>query len=219
MAEIEVEGKTVEEAIQEGLKKLGCNREDVEIKILNEGSNGLFGLMGNKPAVVQLKSKLETDLVDYDLAQKKTKEILSELLNLMKINYKQINTALMTGRVLADIKSDESGIIIGRGGQTLDAIELVLNLILNKDKNTRTKVSVDTDKFHLKHEEQIQKLAKDAADQVRKTGSIYHFGPMPSKDRKTIHEFLKSDNDVETYSEGEGLLRKLCIKLKDNSNQ
>ncbi|MGA2824386.1 MAG: R3H domain-containing nucleic acid-binding protein, partial [Bacteroidales bacterium] len=150
--------------------------------------------------------------VNFDLAQKRVKEIISELLNKMGITYKQINTALMTGRILAEIKSDESGLIIGRGGQSLDAIELIVNLILSRDKDTRIKVSVDSDKFHQKHEEQLQKTAREAADQVKKTGMVYKFGPMPSKDRRVIHEFLKTDKEVETYSEGEGVLRKLFIK-------
>ena len=216
MTEIEAEGKTIEEAIQEGLRKLGCRRDEVEIKILNEGATGLFGLMGNKPAVVRITSKTDIVPVDFDLAQKRVKEILSELLKKMGIAFTQINTALMTGRILVEIKSDESGLIIGRNGQTLDAIELIVNLMLNKDKNTRTKVSVDADKFHLKHEEHLQKLAREAAQQVKKTGTPYTFEPMSSKERRIIHEFLKSEPDVETFSEGEGILRKLNIKLKDS---
>ena len=215
MTEIEVEGKTIEEAIQEGLRKLGCRRDEIEIKILNEGSTGLFGLMGNKPAVVQLTTKGDITPVDFDLAQKKVKEILSELLKKMGISFTQINTALMTGRILVEIMSDESGLIIGRNGQTLDAIELVVNLMLSKDKNTRTKVSVDADKFHLKHEEHLQKLSREAAQQVKKTGTPYKFEPMSSKERRIIHEYLKADQEVETYSEGEGILRKLYIKLKE----
>ena len=214
MTELEAEGKTIEEAIEEGLRKLGCRRDEVEIKILNEGATGLFGLMGNKPAVVRITSKSDLVLVDFDLAQKRVKEIISELLKLMGLKVTQVNTALMAGRVLAEIKSDEGGLIIGRNGQTLDAIELVVNLILNKDKNTRTKISVDTDKFRQKHEERLQKIAREAADQVKKTGTVYKFEPMSSRDRRVIHEYLKTDKDVETYSEGEGVLRKLFIKPK-----
>ncbi|MFC1501426.1 RNA-binding cell elongation regulator Jag/EloR [Elusimicrobiota bacterium] len=218
MAEIEISAKTAEAAIAKGLKELKCKREDVEIKILNEGDSGLFGLGGKKESKVRITTK--TDIkkteydVDYALVQKRVKEILTDLFGFMNITYKQIDTALITGRVLVDIKSDESSLIIGKSGQTLDALETIVNLILNRNEKTRTKVSIDTGKFRKKQEEKLITMAQNAADEVRKTGQPYHFGPMPAKDRKIIHLFLQNDNEVETVSEGEGVLRTLSIKPK-----
>jgi spoIIIJ-associated protein len=220
MAEIEVEGKTVEDAIKQGLAKLGVPRDKVEIKILNEGTSGLFGLMGTKPARVLLISKEEGGAgeaaaeVDFARAQERAKEVMAELLKGMGIPFTEIKTALMTGRVLVDIKTPESSLIIGRNGQTLEAIEHILNLILNKDKDTRVKLVLDTEEYRRRQEERLQTLAKKAADQVRNTGKIFRFDPMPARDRRIIHVVLKNEPDVETFSEGEGMFRKVGVKPK-----
>lgn len=214
MAEIEVEGKTVEEAIKEGLGKLKCSRENVEIKILNEGTAGLFGLMGSKPSRVRLTTKDGPGSVNYPLAQEKAKEVLGTILKLMKFNVKEINSAMLTGRVFVNIKSDDSSLIIGKGGQTLEAFEHIVNLILHADEATRVKVTLDTENYRQKQEERIQNLAAKAAEQVKKTGKPFRMDPMPSKDRRLVHTFLQDDADVETISEGEGPFRKIIIKPK-----
>lgn len=216
MDNIEVEGKTVEEAIRTGLDKLGCSRENVEIKILDEGTSGLFGLMGNKPARVLVSVTPGAQAVDYSFAQSRVKEILADILALMKITFKEVNTALLTGRILADIKSDESSFIIGKNGQTLEAIEHVVNLILNRNKTTRIKVYLDCENYVQKQGDKFDAIAKKAAEQVKSTRKIYRFDPMPSRDRRLIHLSLKNDPDVETFSEGEGMFRKVAIKPKDN---
>ena len=213
MSEIEVEGKSVEDAIKEGLEKLGCGREKVEIKILNEGNTGLFGLMGTKAALVRLTTK-EDGGVEYIEAQKKVKEVLSHLLKLMNFDVKEINTAMLTGRILANIKSDDSSLIIGKNGQTLEAFEHIVNLILQKDENTRVKVNLDTENYRAKQEEKIQAIALKAAEQAVKTGKVFRMDPMSSKDRRLVHMFLKDNAAVETFSEGEGAFRKVIINPK-----
>lgn len=210
MSEIEVEGKTVEEAIQEGLGKLGCSQDKVEIKILNEGTSGLFGLMGNKPSRVRLITKER--VIDYILAQNSIRDILSNMLRLMNLNYKDINTAMLTGRLMVNIKSDDSRLIIGKNGQTLDALEHILNLMLNKNENTRTKVTLDTEGYRQQQEGRLQNIALKVAAQVKRTGKIHRFDPMSSRERRLIHISLKSDQDIETISEGEGIYRKVVVK-------
>lgn len=219
MAEIEIEAKTVEEAIQEGLAKLNCSRDKVEVKILNEGASGLFGLMGTKPARVRLTTKEEGAAcevaLDYPKAQEQVKEILGKILTMMKIGYQEITTSLMTGRILADIKSEESSLIIGKNGQTLEALENIVNLMLHKEPDTRIKVALDSEGFRMRQEERLQAMAQKAAEQVKKTNKPYHFDPMPSRERRVIHLFLKADPDIETFSEGEGIFRRVIIKPKN----
>ena len=211
MAEIEIEAKTVEDAIQEGLKKLGCSRDKVEVKILDEGASGLFGLMGTKPARVRLTTKegctaegAENPEADYVKAQASVKEILSTVLKLMNISYSEIKTSLMAGRVLAEIKTDESNLLIGKNGQTLDALDNVVNLILNRDEHTRVKTSIDIEGYRHRQEERLQAMAEKVAAQVKRTNKPYRFDPMPAKERRIIHLALKNDPDIETFSEGEG---------------
>jgi spoIIIJ-associated protein len=220
MAEIEVEGKTVEEAITEGLKKLNVSRDNVEVKILNEGTSGLFGLMGTKPARVLLITKegsaaRASSTADASAAQEQVKKIVAELLRLMNINCKDVATAVNDDRIMATIASDEGSLIIGKGGQTLESLEHVVNLILNKNEHTRMKVTLDTEQYRQRQEERLQALAQKGADQVRRTGKMYRFDPMPAKDRRIIHTLLKDAPDVETFSEGEGAFRKVGIKPKN----
>lgn len=225
MAEIEVEGKTVEEAITAGLKKLGVSRDKVEIKILDEGTTGLFGLMGSKPAHIRMTAKdpsasapradgeTNPDL-DYPLTEKRAKEVLGEILRLMNISVHEITTVRADSRVIADVRTDESSILIGKNGQTLEAVEHILTLMLSRDKETRSKITIDTEHYRQRHEERLQVMAKKAADEVRRSGQVYRFEPMPSRDRRVIHVYLKEDPDIETFSEGDGPFRKIGIKPK-----
>ncbi len=223
MAEIEVEGKTVEEAITEGLKKLGVSRDKVEIKILDEGTTGLFGLMGAKPAHIRMtaregigaeqRSADETNPdIDHALTEKRVKEVLGEMLRLMNISFKEISVARADDRVVTEVRSDESSLLIGKNGQTLEAVEHVLTLMLSRDKATRARITIDTEHYRLRHEEKLQAMAKQAAEEVRRTGHTHRFDPMPSRDRRVIHVCLKDDPEVESFSEGEGPFRKVGLK-------
>jgi spoIIIJ-associated protein len=219
MTEIEIEGKTVEDAISEGLAKLGVGRDQVEIKILSEGSTGLFGLMGSKASSVRLtlKSGLQPGceaVADLALVQTKAKELLGEILRLMKISYSEINTSMLTGRVYIDVKSTESALIIGKGGQTLDALEMILNLMLAREPQTRAKVNIDTEKYRVRQEEKLSEAALRGAATAKTSGKPFRFEPMNAHDRRLVHLALKADPAVETFSEGEGLLRSVIVKPK-----
>ena len=215
MAEIEVEGKTVEEAIKEGLEKLGCSRDKVEIKILNEGNAGLFGLMGNKAACVRLTTTEPGQTpADYVLAQEKAKEVITDILKLMNFDVKEIHSAMVTGRVFLNVKSDDSNLIIGKGGQSLEALEHIVNLILHQNEKTRVKVTLDTENYRQKQEERLQITATKIAAQVATSGKPFRMDPMSSKERRLVHMFLKDNEDVETVSEGEGQFRRITIKPK-----
>lgn len=209
MAEIEIEGKTVEDAIKEGLEQLKLTRDKVEIKILNEGNAGLFGLMGTKPARVRIASK---DSPGSAAAMKKAEEVVGELLKLMQFDVKGVKAESGDERIIADIKSADSSLIIGKSGQTLEALEHVVNLIMHKDEATRVKVTLDIENYRLRQEEKIKSIAEKAAAQVRKTGKLFRMEPMPSKDRRLVHMLLKDDPELETVSEGEGPFRKIIIK-------
>ncbi|MHB9154758.1 MAG: RNA-binding cell elongation regulator Jag/EloR [Endomicrobiales bacterium] len=218
MAEIEVEGKTVEDAIREGLAKLGCSRDKVEIKILNEGTSGLFGLMGTKPARVLLTTRGEGGEkrpADPTAVQARAKEVVSEMLKLMHMDREEIVTSAGDDQVLVEVKSKDSSLLIGKNGQTLDALEHVLNLILNKDEVTRGKVVLDTEKYRHHQEERLVEMARKAAETVTTTKKAYRFDPMPAKERRVIHLALKDNPDVETFSEGDGMFRKVGVKPRN----
>ncbi|MCB4792238.1 MAG: protein jag [Elusimicrobia bacterium] len=215
MSEIEIEGKTIEEAIEEGLGKLGVSRDKVDVKILNEGATGLFGLMGNKPARVKLIIKgTSASGVDYAQAQEKAKEYIENIIKFMGLSFTKIDTSQTDEGVLVNVKSTDSRFIIGKNGQTLDALEHVLNLMVNKNEETRTRIIFETEGYRKQQEERLNAMADKAIAEVKRTGKPYRFEPMSSKERRIIHISLKNSTDIESFSEGEGAFRKVVIKLK-----
>jgi len=228
MEEKEFSGKNVEEAIEKGLKELGLSRDDVEVKILDEGKAGLFGLMGASPAKIKLIVKpvkgLETGereevarekLSGANLisAQKKVKEELNEILKLMGMEA-EVTTSLEGEKVVADIKSENGAILIGKKGQTLNALQLIVNLIVNRDEKTRTKVIVDTENYRQRRENALVKMAGEVADEVKSKGRSRELEPMNPAERRVIHLALKDDRDVETTSQGEGNFRRVVVSPK-----
>ena len=228
MEEKEFSGKNVEEAIEKGLKELGLSRDDVEVKILDEGKAGLFGLMGASPAKIKLIVKPLKGLgaeeerevvrekpsgVNFISAQKKVKEELDEILKLMGMEG-EVTTSLEGGRVVADIKSENGAILIGKKGQTLDALQLIVNLIVNRDERTRTRVIVDTESYRQRRENALVKMAREVADEVKSKGNPRELEPMNPAERRVIHLALKNDKDVETTSKGEGNFRRVVVSPK-----
>ena len=116
--------------------------------------------------------------------------------------------------MLCNIKSSDSSLLIGKNGQTLDSLEHIVNLIVNRNAETRVKINLDTEDYKLHQEQHLKELALKAAEQVRATGKAYRFDPMSAKDRRILHVALKDAEGVETFSEGEGMFRKVAIKPK-----
>lgn len=223
MAEIEVEATTVEEAIQDGLTRLGVPRQTVDIKILNEGTAGLFGLMGTKPARVRLttnagaESALGGDALDYPRAEKTAGAITTDLLTRMGVPFDGVDVRLVTGRIVVDIRTANTALFIDKNAQTLDALELIINLMLSREPATRVKVTVDCGQYRLRQEDQLHRQAADAAAQVKATGTPFRFEPMPAIARRMIHLALKDDPEIETASEGDGALRRVVITPKSGA--
>lgn len=218
MPEIEMTGKNVEEAIKKGLEKLGCTKEQAEIKVLDEGTTGLFGLMGAKPARILISTdnaccKPEAVEVNPKEACKKTEKILADIINKMGLGLKSVKSEFSVDSVNAEIEAEDSGFVIGKNGQTLDSLEYIAQIIVNNDLNAKIKVNLDCENYRKKQNEKLKVLADKAVDYVNRTGKIYRFDPMNAKERKIIHMYLKNNSKIETFSEGEGVMRKVGIKL------
>jgi len=215
--ELEVSGKNIEEAIEIGLKELNCSKEDVELKILDEGTKGLFGLMGSKPAKVLLTvkegTKKEVKIIDFELASKNVKEYLEKIISLMNININDIKISHDEDTINVEVSTDSGSLLIGRGGQSLNALEYVIQLMLNTNSVTRAKVSIDTENYRQKQEERLKAIANKAIEYVKRTKKIYRFDPMSAKERKFLHQYLKNVGGFDTFSEGEGIKRKVGVKL------
>lgn len=200
MKELEIEGKSIEQAIEEGLIKLGASRDQVEIKILEEGKTGFLGLGGVSAKVkLILNDSLEANYSHLlDLAKTK----LEKILNLMNLNVK-VNATFFGGRILLDIKGEDSAIIIGKSGQTLDAVENIVNLIVSKIERSSAKIRVDAEKYRLRREERIKSLAHKLAKEATETGRPIEMEPMSPYERRWVHVALENDKNVTTASKGD----------------
>jgi len=222
LKELESTGKNISEAISTGLKLLKCTKEDVEIKILDEGSSGLFGLMGSKPARVLLTLKngiveiKNTETIDFKQACKSVEDVINDIVKMMGIQISSMKTSHEEDTVSAEITSDNSGVLIGKGGQSLDALEYLVQLIVNTDPRTRIKVNLDTENYRAKQQERLKTIAEKAMEYVKRTKKIYRFDPMSSKERRYLHNYLKNIGGFDTFSEGEGMMRKVGVKLSND---
>lgn len=198
---IECEGKTKEEALENALNELGVNREQVGVTVLNEATKGILGL-GAKSAKVRVtvKENLTTP-----------ENILRKMLDLMGIEG-EIDSKMVDGRLHLDIVDTESpGLIIGKHGRVLNALQYLLNSILHKNSLVKKRVTVDTENYRERHENRLAELAHILGDKVKKNGRNFVMDPMPPQDRRIIHITLESDSELRTYSQGNGEMRRVVI--------
>lgn len=209
MKYVEKTAKTVDEAITEALIELETTSDNVEIEIINKGSSGIFSIFNSKPARVRVKKKfnLEEYVVDF----------LSRIFNtmdldvLIKTSYNE-NNALM----MIDLIGKNMGVIIGKRGQTLDALQYLTSLAVNKVSDNYVCVKLDTENYRQRRKETLEKLARNLSYKVRKTHKKISLEPMNPFERRIIHSTLQNDSYVDTYSEGEEPYRKVIIRPKKN---
>jgi len=200
---IEQSGKTVEEAISLALEQLEVTEDQVEIEILQEGNKGLLGLKKQKEA------KIRVTLFDY--AAEITKDFLGDLLDNMKIEA-TIEIEEIEDKINVNIESKNSGIIIGRHGETLDALQFLTSIVVNRNNPTYKKVIIDTEGYRGKREETLINLAKRLAQKAIETNKSVSLEPMNPYERRIIHASLQANDKIETYSVGEDPFRKVVIK-------
>ena len=203
---IKQEAKTVEEAIRLALKKLGIDRDDADINIIEEGSKGLLGLIGTKNAVVEVKHKYNPVKIG--------KEFLENVFNNMPVDasISLVEDETNSEQVLYNINSKDLGIIIGHRGETLDAIQYLTSLVVNKKTEVYYRVLIDAEGYRDRRKKTLERLAKRLADKAISTGRKVMLEPMPPHERRIIHMTLRKDSRVNTYSEGKEPFRKVMIE-------
>jgi spoIIIJ-associated protein len=215
MLEIEFRGKSVADAIKKGLLYLGCNEEDVEVKVIRKNSNRLFGLMGTRPAIILISVK-NFDKMPLSENHKKICEkaefVLSQILRKMGVQLNKIKSSFETTNIVAvNITTIENSTVIGKNGQTLDALEHITQIVLNKEFDTKYKVILDCENYRKKQKERLKIITDKAVEYVEQTGKIYYFNHMNSKERKIIQLYLKDNPKVKFFYKGNGTLRKVGI--------
>ena len=206
MKTIEMTGKTVDEALKNALNELKLTKEEVDIEIIDEGSKGIFNLIGNKPARIKITKKKSA----IDEVEKFLTDVLKAMDVKAKINIKEENNIINV-----NLSGEKMGLIIGYRGETLDSLQYLLSLVVNKNHNNiYKKVVLDVENYRKKREETLIKVAQKVAYNVRKSKRPYKLEPMNPYERRIIHSTLQEFNDIITYSEGEEPFRRVIISLK-----
>ena len=201
---IEVSGKTVEEALQEAIQKLGVRKDNVEVEVLNEAASGLFKILSNKPA--RIKVTVRRDPV------KLVREFLQELLRLSGVDGEVVVEKEEEGCIHVTVNGPRMGMLIGKRGNTLSALQYLCNVALRRNFSAEKKqVLLDVGNYRIRREESLGRLAENMADKAKRTNREVSLEPMSPQERRIIHLALKDHELVDTYSKGEEPFRKVVI--------
>ena len=206
MEYIEVSAKTVSDAITEACQRLSVTSDKLEYEVIEEGSTGFLGFNA-KPAIIKAKVKGTVE----DKAKDFLKEVF-EAMNLVvviKTTYKEEE-----GTLDIELSGDEMGVLIGKRGQTLDSLQYLVSLVVNKDVENYIRVKVDTEDYRKRRKQTLENLAKNISYKVKKTKRAVILEPMNPYERRIIHSALQNDRFVTTHSEGEEPFRHVVVTLK-----
>lgn len=206
---IEVSAKTVNDAITEACQKLGVTSDKLEYEVVEEGSNGFLGI-GSKPAVIKASVKAEKVTLD-ETAKNFLKDVFTamNLAVVIDVKYDEAEKSMDI-----DLSGDEMGVLIGKRGQTLDSLQYLVSLVVNKDSEDYIRVKVDTENYRQRRKETLENLAKNIAYKVKRTKRSVSLEPMNPYERRIIHSALQNDKYVTTHSEGEEPFRRVVVTLK-----
>lgn len=264
---IEISAKTVDDAINEGLVRLGTTSDKMEVEIVERESSGFLGLFGKhdakikvrlkevkpapkaekkvvkeaKPASVRSNTETKTEEKPViDIQRKPKKKIdeieksapvsadrqerakadavkfLTDVFKAMKLEaVVNVEFDVAENELSIDVKAEDMGVLIGKRGQTLDSLQYIVSLAINKDSNEYVKVKLDSENYRIRRKETLENLARNIASKVKRTGRQVSLEPMNSFERRIIHSALQGDPDCETFSEGNDPYRKVVVKPKN----
>ena len=206
---IEISAKTVNDAITAACQKLSTPSNKLEYEVIEEGSSGFLGF-NSKPAIIKARVKEEKSSIE-DIS----KEFLGEVFGAMNFavvietKYDEVEHVLDI-----NLSGDEMGVLIGKRGQTLDSIQYLTSLVVNKGNADYIRVKVDTEDYRSRRKETLENLAKNISYKVKRTKRPVSLEPMNPYERRIIHSALQNDKYVTTHSEGEEPFRRVVITLK-----
>jgi spoIIIJ-associated protein len=219
MEAYEFEGKTTEEAIENAARKLNLPVEDLIVDILEPGSAGIFGLVGGRKARIKVTLKStpepqEPEVPSEDDELLVAQEALKKILSLIPVDA-TIQGDRIDGKINLNIVGDRSGLLIGRKGKTLDALQYLVTKIVNKALEKKISVVVDSENYRKRRKDSVTQLALKMGEKAKRIGKPVTTNPMNPHDRRLVHLALKEDENLETRSRGEGLLKKVVIIPKE----
>ena len=204
---IEIKSKTKEEAIQSALLQLGVEEKDIEVNVIQNPSKGFLGLIGAKEGIYEI-TVIKTQEIDI------AKDFVENILLKSKINAK-VNATQEENLIKISIEGKDATCLIGRRGETLDAVQFLTGLALNKiNKDSHMRVIVDIENYRSKREQSLVRYARKVAREVAKTRRTKKLDYMNPYERRIVHSALQNDKYVITYSEGTDPYRRLVIEYK-----
>lgn len=203
---IEVSAKTKDDAITEACKRLGVPSDKLKFDVIDEGTNGFLGI-GAKPVIIKAYKKVTVEDI--------TKDFLNDVFSAMNLSVVlDINFDEEKKSLDINLNGDEMGVLIGKRGQTLDSLQYLVSLVVNKNSEDYIRVKVDTENYRNRRKETLENLAKNIAFKVKRTKRSVTLEPMNPFERRIIHSALQNDKYVSTHSEGEEPFRKVVVTLK-----
>ena len=206
MEYIEVSGKTVDDAVTEALIKLGATSDQIEYEVIEKGSAGFFGIAW-KDAVIKVRKKCTVE--------DNVREFLEKVFDAMNLQVEIIiEKDEENNNIAVELKGADMGVLIGKRGQTLDSLQYLTNLAVNKQSEEYVKVKIDTEDYRKRRKETLENLARNIAYKVKRTKRPVSLEPMNPFERRIIHSALQNDKFVTTHSEGEEPYRHVVVTLK-----
>lgn len=233
MTKVITSGKTIEDAVNQGLAELGVSRDKVEIQVLEQPSKGFLGLIGVKPAKVEVRllpvpeappqpsepvvNASQADVTPEEITAKNPYEeaaaFLKEVAAGMGLSV-EVSIKKQRDGHLFNIAGEDLGMIIGRRGQTLDALQYLTNIVANRYSESFVRIVLDAENFRQRRRKTLDDLAERLAGQAIRTGKEVMLEPMPPLERKVIHAKLQNHPQIKTYSKGEEPNRRVVITTK-----
>lgn len=209
MATYEFEGKTAQEAIENASRELNIPVEELDVDIIDPGSAGIFGLVGSKKAKIRVTIK-DREEKELEGIINKAKETLKTIISLIQVEA-TIKCETNDNTISLMIEGDRSGLLIGKKGRTLDALQFIVNKIVNKGTDKKIRVIIDSENYRKRRIDSLIQLARKMGERAKKTKKVVMTNPLNSRDRRIVHLALKNDASVDTKSKGKGPLKKVMI--------
>ena len=211
----EFSAKTVDDAITAACQEFIVTSDKLDYEVVEEGSSGFLGI-GSKPAVIKAKVREEIkEAAKNDSLSDIAKDFLKEVFKAMnmavvvEVSYDEAEKSMDI-----ELSGDEMGVLIGKRGQTLDSLQYLVSLVVNKNLDDYIRVKVDTENYRDRRKETLENLAKNIAYKVKRTKRPVSLEPMNPYERRIIHSALQNDRYVTTHSEGEEPFRRVVVSLK-----
>ncbi|MCP4668825.1 MAG: protein jag [Deltaproteobacteria bacterium] len=212
MQHFEFEGKSTEEAIENARRELNLGKDEMEIEVIEPGSAGIFGLVGGRKARVKVMVPGDIpDPADEEKGLSIAKETLENILALIPMEGTIVTAEQRDGTIALNIDGDKSGLLIGRKGRTLDALQFIVNKVVNKTLEKRSRVIVDSEDYRQRRQDSLIEMALKMGDKAKQIGKPVSTGLLNAHDRRIVHMAIREEQGLDTRSRGEGLLKKVVI--------